>query len=54
MCVCTHTKELTNKYGCGTKHRKKSVYFQKGYKIIPGFNKKKECNKINENPPWLK
>ena len=60
--VYTHTKELTNKYGCGTKQRKKSVYFQKEYKIIPGLKKnfeniipglkkKRECNKTNENSP---
>lgn len=54
ICVCTCIKELTNKYGYVTKQRKKSAYFQKEHKIIPGLNKKKECNKINKNPHWSK
>lgn len=40
MCVCTHTKVLTNKSGYRTKQSKKSEYFPRQYKLITGLNKR--------------
>lgn len=44
ICVCTHTKVLTNKSGYRTKQIKKSEYFQDNINLSQDLIK--ECNKI--------